>query len=34
MGQLREMAVANGLMIGKNQEPRTSLVLRALRAVP
>ena len=27
MGQLREMAVANGLAVEKNQEPKTSLVL-------
>jgi hypothetical protein len=34
MVQLREKAVANGLMMEENQEPKTSLVLHALRAVP
>ena len=34
MGQLRDRAVANGLMIEKNQEPKTSLVLHALRPAP
>jgi len=34
MSQLREMALASGLTVEKKQEPKTSLVLHAVTAVP